>query len=195
MVGRLAARASVKNKTPCDFEFAPSDGSAEPVLARADAETPLPKGLAGATLRLRRVGLDWSETTAFGTGGGAGKRSKKLARSAAGSSEAFAVLGIETNARTGASTVALHPPIVLENRLPCGVLLTVQANRREGRCRAAPGAKGMCCDVDRPEWENLGFSASFENDDAGVFAESSRNIHGISARHPQRRRDSSRRNS
>mgnify|MGYP003318735765 CR=1 FL=1 len=49
----------------------------------------------------------------------------------------------------GEAVVTLHPPVTVENRLPCGVLVTLQVGSRgESRVRVGPGGRGAVVDVD-----------------------------------------------
>ena len=142
VVGRLRRRAVVTNRTDLSFDVAAAVegyGDAEVVLCHS-GETPLPPAIAGGAFRLRRSG-----TQAWG-------------RQTVGSSDGKIVVDFEGTAVVAHSThdagepaIVLHAPLIVENRLPCGILVRVQAKAREGRCRVAPGSQSTCCSVDVQE--------------------------------------------
>ncbi|KAH8068657.1 hypothetical protein JL721_6517 [Aureococcus anophagefferens] len=106
----------------------------------------------GAALFFRRAddGFEYGggePLRAWGGGGGQGARKKRLVISKRPGEAAVAVVGAASG--NGEAVVTLHPPVTVENRLPCGVLVTLQVGSRgESRVRVAPGGRGAVVDVD-----------------------------------------------
>ena len=153
--GVLRSRVVVRNFLPCAFDVARSDAPQAPAEAPGGgAETPLPLRLAedGAALFFRRAddGFEYGggePLRAWGGGGGQGARKKRLVVSKRPGEAAVAVVGAASD--NGEAVVTLHPPVTVENRLPCGVLVTLQVGSRgESRVRVAPGGRGSVVDVD-----------------------------------------------
>ena len=151
VVGKLSRRAAVTNKTLEAFDVAVAVegyGDVEIVSVKpasltqagrgAGAATPLPPSLSGGALRLRH-GARWGRPH---IGGDVKKTSVNF-------EDACVIAHAKRDG--GEPAIVLHAPVVVENRLPCGVLVRIQAKAREGRCRVDPGKRSSCCAIDVQE--------------------------------------------
>ena len=150
IVGTLSRRAAVTNKTLETFDVASSVegyGDFEVVEVKPASSmqagrgegnaTPLPPSLSGGALRLRH-GDKWGRPHVSGDG-----------KVAVNFENACVVAHAKQDG--GEPSIVLHAPVVVENRLPCGVLVRIQAKAREGRCRVEPGRRSSCCAIDVQE--------------------------------------------